>query len=74
MVETKNNDAIKGLVRYLLVKEAIYIKEITDKFADPDKRYYRMAVRLPEENLRLVRAISVFEKTIHPKILSNNLL
>ena len=69
MVETKNNDAIKGLVQYLLVNEAIYIKEITDKFADPDKRYYRMAVRLPEENLRLVEAMSVFEKSILAKSL-----
>ena len=69
MVETKNNDAIKGLVQFLLVNEAIYIKEITDKFADPDKRYYRMAVRLPEENLRLVEAITVFEKSIMTKSL-----
>ena len=69
MVETKNNDDIKGLVQFLLVNEAIYIKEITDKFADPDKRYYRMAVRLPEENFRLVEAISVFEKSIMTKSL-----
>lgn len=68
MFETKNTVEIKGLVKYLLVYKNIYIKEVTDKFADPEKRYYRAAVRLPEENQRLIEAIVEFEKSTLPKL------
>lgn len=59
-----NNEEIGGLLKYLLVKDSIYIKDVTDKFADKSKRYYRIAIRLPRENNQLIEAISRFEKTL----------
>ncbi len=49
-----------NLVKYLLAVESIYIKEVTDKMADGSKRYFRIAVRLPAENARLLDAIRRF--------------
>jgi histidinol-phosphate/aromatic aminotransferase/cobyric acid decarboxylase-like protein/choline kinase len=59
-----DNDAIRGLVEYLLVNDSIYIKDVTDKFAETGKRFYRMAVRLPEEHSLLIEAITRFEKSL----------
>jgi histidinol-phosphate/aromatic aminotransferase/cobyric acid decarboxylase-like protein/choline kinase len=56
-----DRDRTRSLVRHLLVHDSIYIKEVTRKMGDAGKRYYRLAVRLPEENGRLVAAIRRFE-------------
>jgi histidinol-phosphate/aromatic aminotransferase/cobyric acid decarboxylase-like protein/choline kinase len=45
-----------GLTDQLLEKHSIYIKDVTDKFNN-GKNYLRIAVRLPEENERLVAAL-----------------
>ena len=68
LIQTKDNDEIKRLVQYLLVNDSIYIKEVTDKFSEPEHRYYRLAVRIPDENKRLIDAISVFEKSIMEQV------
>ncbi|MGH9328007.1 MAG: aminotransferase class I/II-fold pyridoxal phosphate-dependent enzyme [Terriglobia bacterium] len=44
------------VVRRLLVSESIYVKDVSAKFAG--KPRLRVAVRLPEENARLVHAVS----------------
>ncbi len=62
-----DNEAVEGLVQYLLVNDSIYIKDVSDKFKDPGKRYYRMAVRLPEEHNMLIEAIKRFEKVLLEK-------
>jgi histidinol-phosphate/aromatic aminotransferase/cobyric acid decarboxylase-like protein/choline kinase len=61
----QDNVAIDGLVKYLLVNDSIYIKDVTDKFGSKNNRFYRMSVRLPEENNRLLKAIGRFEKTLN---------
>jgi histidinol-phosphate/aromatic aminotransferase/cobyric acid decarboxylase-like protein/choline kinase len=50
----------KNLVNYLLQNHSIYIKEVTDKFEDQSFRYYRAAVRLPNENSLLINSINNF--------------
>lgn len=50
----------KNLVNYLLQTHSIYIKEVTDKFEDHSFRYYRAAVRLPNENSLLINSINKF--------------
>lgn len=62
-----DNEVVEGLVQYLLVNDSIYIKDVSDKFKDPGKRYYRMAVRLPEEHNMLIEAIKRFEKSLLKK-------
>ena len=60
----EKNTAIKGLVQYLLVNDSIYIKEVSDKFEDKDAYFFRIAVRLPKENDKLIEAIKRFERTL----------
>jgi histidinol-phosphate/aromatic aminotransferase/cobyric acid decarboxylase-like protein/choline kinase len=48
--------AADTLSSLLLEKHAIYIKDVTDKFSN-GKSYIRLAIRLPEENERLVNAL-----------------
>lgn len=62
LVQTVGDSQAKSpLVRHLLSHDSIYLKDVTDKMKDAGKRYYRIAVRLPEENARLVAAIRRFE-------------
>jgi histidinol-phosphate/aromatic aminotransferase/cobyric acid decarboxylase-like protein/choline kinase len=57
LVELKSKSlAAARLTDLLLEKHAIYVKDVTDKFANSNN-YLRMAVRLPEENVRLVKAM-----------------
>lgn len=58
--------AASSLVQDLLVHDSIYIKEVTDKMGQAGKRYFRIAVRLPHENSRLIAAIRRLE-TSPPK-------
>ena len=51
----------RSLVEHLLVNDSIYLKEVSGKFGAAGHRYYRIAVRLPEENQKLVTAIRRFE-------------
>ncbi len=44
------------LVNDLLVKKSIFIKDISDRFPDGHP-YFRLAVRLPEENRKLVQCL-----------------
>jgi histidinol-phosphate/aromatic aminotransferase/cobyric acid decarboxylase-like protein len=51
----QNKYDVSSLVEYLLREEAIYIKDVSDKFKDDSKHFFRLAVRLPVENNRLVQ-------------------
>jgi len=65
LVKTSGNfQSTKSLVNHLLVNDSIYLKEITGRINDPESRYYRIAVRLPEENEKFIDAIRNFEKNI----------
>lgn len=46
------------LVKYLLSNHLIYIKDVSSKMVDNQNNYYRIAVRKPEENNRLIDAIN----------------
>jgi histidinol-phosphate/aromatic aminotransferase/cobyric acid decarboxylase-like protein len=50
------------LVEYLLREESIYIKDVSDKFKDDSKHFFRLAVRLPDENNRLVQIFEDYFK------------
>jgi len=54
--------AMATLVAGLLSEHSIYIKDVTTKMSDPGGRYFRFAVRLPEENARLVEAIRAWDE------------
>jgi histidinol-phosphate/aromatic aminotransferase/cobyric acid decarboxylase-like protein len=45
-----------AVVDQLLAKHGIYVKDVSGKFG-ADERFLRLAVRLPEENERLVAAL-----------------
>ena len=53
---------VTSLVEYLLREESIYIKDVSDKFKDDSKHFFRLAVRLPEENNRLVQLFEDYFK------------
>jgi len=61
---TDNIELSKSLAKVLLEKDSIYIKDVTDKMGQTNNRYYRFAVRLPEENKLLIEAIGRFENTL----------
>ena len=54
---SKKGPAIKEIVDFMLSKHSIFIKDVSSKFSDGGK-YVRFAVRLPDENERLVRCLS----------------
>ena len=57
LVELKAKAATAAkITTQLLEKHSIYVKDVTDKFGN-GKNYLRLAVRLPEENERLVAAL-----------------
>lgn len=61
LVSLKNNGPSSGEVAdTLLKKHKIYIRDISPKFSDGNS-YIRLAVRLPEENSRLVECLKEFE-------------
>ncbi len=49
-----------GLVEYLLSEFDTYIKEVSDKIDDSKHRYFRLSVRFPSENLKLVEALEKY--------------
>ncbi len=57
----KGFDTIK-MSKELLQNNAIYIKDVTSKF-DDEFPYLRLAVRLPEENIKLIDAFKAFEES-----------
>lgn len=59
-----NRKPISGLVKYLLVNHSIYIKDVTSKFSNKNRLYFRIAIRLPKENKILVEAIGKFERLL----------
>jgi len=62
LVRTIDNKAhAHDLVKHLLIHDAMYIKDVTNKMGGEGRKYYRIAVRLPEENIRLVEAIRRYE-------------
>jgi histidinol-phosphate/aromatic aminotransferase/cobyric acid decarboxylase-like protein/choline kinase len=56
LVELEAGRIAAALTDQLLEKYSIYIKEVTGRFSN-GKEYIRLAVRLPEENERLVKAL-----------------
>ena len=62
LVELEGSVKARKLASWLLAKRGVYVKDVSDRFAD-EKRYLRLAVRLPEENNRLVEYLErYFEK------------
>ena len=68
----------RSLAKHLLVHDSIYIKDVTDKMGESSKGYFRFAVRLPDENRKLVAAIQRFEANLEklgtvcePQVLGN---
>jgi len=57
LVEFKDDAKLKGLVASLLSEYSIYVKDVSPKFND-GKFYLRFAVRLPQENQRLIECLS----------------
>lgn len=55
----KNDKSLEELVKHLLAKNSIYVKDISKKFSN-NIDYLRLAVRLPEENERLVKCMKEF--------------
>ena len=49
----------KDLGKILLEKDAVYVKDVSKKFAD-GRAYFRLAVRKPEENSILVEKLRLF--------------
>jgi histidinol-phosphate/aromatic aminotransferase/cobyric acid decarboxylase-like protein/choline kinase len=58
--ETKYN--ADDLVEWLLNENATYIKDVSEKFNHGLKRYYRLAVRMPDENRQLTKLIAGYLK------------
>lgn len=56
MLELAPTVDVDGLVDRLLAERDIYVKDVSTKFSG-DRRLLRLAVRLPEENLALCRAL-----------------
>jgi len=50
-----------GLVEYLLSEFNTYIKEVSDKIDDSKHQYFRLSVRFPSENRRLIEALKEYE-------------
>jgi histidinol-phosphate/aromatic aminotransferase/cobyric acid decarboxylase-like protein/choline kinase len=59
-----------GMVEWLLKEHAIYIKNVTEKFNQPNMFYYRLAVRLPQENEMLIPLIQFYLQSGSIKALS----
>ena len=54
----------KNLLDFLLNEYKIFIKDISTKFKNEKKFYFRVAVREPDENRKLINAISKFSAKI----------
>ncbi len=50
------------LVEWLLKEHATYIKDVSEKFNQNAMSYYRLAVRMPDENKKLTRLIAEYLK------------
>ena len=62
LVELAVSAKPRELASWLLSTRSVYVKDVSDRFADR-KSYLRLAVRLPEENKRLVEYLELyFEK------------
>ncbi|PKN20537.1 MAG: class I and II aminotransferase [Deltaproteobacteria bacterium HGW-Deltaproteobacteria-6] len=59
LVKFRNNEKLSGLAAWLLAEHACYIKDVSGKFND-GCYYIRFAVRLPEENNRLVLQMQAY--------------
>jgi histidinol-phosphate/aromatic aminotransferase/cobyric acid decarboxylase-like protein len=59
-------DASSQLVDELL-REAIYVKDVSNKFED-GRAYWRLAVRLPSENERLCEVLSAARLSGRPAV------
>ena len=60
---SKENDAIGNLDNILLNKHNIYIKNVSSKFEN-NNYYFRVAVRLPQENELLINALKTLTLSI----------
>ena len=65
IVLKQNIKSGKAIVKHLLERHAIYIKDVSSKFSK-DQCYLRLAVRFPQENERLVECLNkVDEKALY---------
>lgn len=51
---------VEGMVKWLLNEHAFYIKDVSEKFNQKSLYYYRLAVRLPNENKQLAELMSSY--------------
>ena len=66
LVELEGSVKARELASWLLSTKRVYVKDVSDRFAD-QKSYLRLAVRLPEENRRLVEYLKLYlEKEASP--------
>lgn len=61
LLEFINNPKNKDLPSWLIKNCSIYIKNVSEKF-DNGNYFFRIAVRLPEENMRLIRSMNQYFK------------
>ena len=59
LVELAGSVKARELASWLLSTRGVYVKDVSDRFAD-QKSYLRLAVRLPEENNRLVEYLKLY--------------
>ncbi len=59
LVELAGSVKARELASWLLSTRGVYVKDVSDRFAD-QKSYLRLAVRLPEENKRLVEYLKLY--------------
>jgi histidinol-phosphate/aromatic aminotransferase/cobyric acid decarboxylase-like protein len=59
LVEFHGKPDLRRLASHLLARHAVYVKDVTHKF-DDGKGYLRLAVRLPEENVLLLRRLAEY--------------
>jgi histidinol-phosphate/aromatic aminotransferase/cobyric acid decarboxylase-like protein len=67
LVELAGSVKVRELASWLLSTRGVYVKDVSDRFAD-QKSYLRLAVRLPEENKRLVEYLGLYlgKQAPHP--------
>jgi histidinol-phosphate/aromatic aminotransferase/cobyric acid decarboxylase-like protein/choline kinase len=61
LVELAGSVKPRELASWLLSTRGVYVKDVSDRFAD-EKSYLRLAVRLPEENNRLLEYLELYFK------------
>lgn len=66
MVALRREIEVEALVEHLLSTRDIYVKDVSGKFSG-DRRLLRLAVRLPDENRMLTRALAAYAASPAPE-------